>query len=507
MPHSPTDLPHEADQPESIKHAPVVRHGRYRLDDFIEQDEYVERWRAYDHQLNRVVGIQIVSRKHSNFDAVHRAAHLAGAVVDRRVVRVIDVVPDKEDLCIVSEWVEGLPLDEFIHSPLNPQHSVSLTQSVVEAVLALGRTDFNRRGSSEDWGHGRITPHSVIVNPNGEVRLRGHLVQAAMYGTVHGASNAAEDIDSIGAVLEACLTARWPADIKSHLEQAPKNGDEFALPGHLRAWLPKSIDQFVTRTRIGPNQHQHLNEVRLGLLSIKQELPDDEDGTLPHVINTGSDRTKWLRFGMAVAASVIAIGLLGMGAVAIFQSPDSEQTASSEESSNDTSALTGTSTQQAASAGAQGASPSTGRERELPIVAAWGFSEKPKRLASTKAGSFVHDDDITTGWRTKSYANANLGSSTTEGLLLDLGSTQSISAFNFDLIGSDSDLVISTGTKDQLLAGKGARFSEVEQAPSDLVVRKARPAEARFVSIVFTKLPLGVDGYQGGVLSVKVLGQ
>ncbi len=502
MPHSTTDHSGELDQPENAEHVPVIRHGRYRLDDFIEQDAHVERWRAYDQQLNRVVGIQVVSREHPRFDAIHRAAHRAGAVVDRRIVRVIDVVPDKDDLCIVSEWVVGLPLDEFIHSPLNPQHSASLTQSVIEALISLGRTDFNRRGSANDWGHGRITPQSVIVNPNGEVRLRGHLVQAAMYGTVHGASYSEEDIDSVGAVLEACLTARWPADVDSHLERAPFNGTEYTLPGQLRAWLPDSVDQFVARTRIGPNQHKHLGEVRLGLLSIKQELPADDDGTLPQTVDAGHDRTKWLRLGMGVAASVVAIGLLGMGAVAVFQSPDTELVASSEVDNNDSTPFEN-STRQFANTGGEG----TLSDRELQIVAAWGFGEKPKKLTSSKSGALVHDSDITTGWRTNSYSSANLGGSNTEGLLIDLGSTQSVSAFDFNLIGSDSDLIISTGTKNQLLAGKGALFDEVEHAPNQLVIRKARPVDTRFALIKFTKLPLGVDGYQGGILTVKVLGQ
>lgn len=493
----------EDDQPNNTEHVPIVRHGRYRLDDHIKQDKYEERWRAYDQLLNRVVGIQVVSRQHPNFDAIHRAAHRAGAVVDRRIVRVIDVVPDKDDLCIVSEWVVGLPLDEFIHSPLNPQHAASLTQSVTEALISLGRTDFDRRGSAQEWGHGRITPQSIIVNPDGEVRLRGHLVQAAMYGTIHDASFSEEDIEAVGAVLEACLTARWPADVDSHLERAPKQGTKYAMPGQLRAWLPDSVDQFVKRTRIGPNQHQHLNDVRLGLLAIKQELPADDDGTLPPNPDDNK-RSTLVRLGMGTAAGVVAVGLLWMGAVAVLQSPETESVASSEVNGTDLPP-DGSTTQKFANIDNQGSNGSL--ERQLPIVAAWGISEKPKRLSSSKSGSLVHDNDITTGWRTKSYSRSDVGDTTADALLIDLGSTQSISAFDFNLIGSDSDVIIATGTKKQLLTGTGTIFSEIEHAPHELIVRKARPVDTRYASITFTRLPLGADGYQGGVLSVKVLGQ
>lgn len=498
----------KADPQESAPEAPVIRHDRYRLDDRISQDSNRESWRAYDLVLNRIVGIQIISREHPNFDDIHRAAHQAGAVVDRRIVRVIDVVPDKTDLCIVSEWMTGLPLDEFIHTPLSPQHAVTLTQRVVEAISVLGRADFDRRKAGDEaLGHGRITPRSIIVSPSGEVRLRGHLVQAATWGKVHGASTAQEDIASVGAVLQACLTATWPAAIHSRLETTAKNGDDYSMPSQLRAWLPESVDKFVMRTRIGPYQHLHINDVRLGLLALKQEIPESEDDSFAHADEGASRPQQWLRVGMSVAASVVAVAVLGLGAMAAFQSDGSEPLA--EGSSASETGDGGDKAQLFQAPEKAGAAVSSTRdlERTLAIVAAWGMNEKPQLLRSSKAGARVHDNDITTGWRTKAYSESRLGKSHTEGLLIDLGSTQRISAFGLNLIGSNSDFVIRTGNQDQLMRGGGKVFAKVKGAPSSLTSRKARPVESRYALVRFTKLPLGTKGYQGGILSLKVHGK
>lgn len=514
MPPSNTDRPDQAEpadqvtgaaQPDLPDHSPVIRHDRYRLDDFIEQHPELQSWRAYDLVLNRVVGIQIVTRAHPNFDNIHRAAHLAGGVVDRRIVRVIDVVPDTEDLFIVSEWMDGLPLDEFIHTPLDPQQAVTLTQKVAEAVCALNQTE--RLGpTQQERGHGRLTPQCIIVNPNGEVRLRGHLVQAALWGTVHGATLAQEDIAATGAVLEAGLTATWPAPVASQLEQTPLGDSNYALPGQLRAWLPKSIDTFVAKTRISPDQHPQTKDVRLGLLAIQQELPDDSDAALSHSSQSPSRRSQLLKRGLAVTAGVAAVGAIGVSGFALVQSGGAEPIASSASQPS----RTGADAQAAAALNANAANPTAGTrdpERALPIVAAWGLDESHKKLTSTTAGAFVHDNDITTGWRTKSYRSANVGQANADGLLVDLGASQAINAINLDLIGGNTDLTIKVGSKKQLVAGKGRDFAEITSAPSDLVVRKARAIDSRFLLISFTKVPLGTDGYQGGILSLKVLGQ
>lgn len=486
--------------------APTIRHDRYRLDDFVRQDSNRQTWRAYDLVLNRVVGIQIVSRQHQNFDQIHRAAHQAGAVVDRRIVRVIDVVSDTDDLCIVSEWVEGLTLDEFIHTQLTPQHSVALTQSVVEAICALGRTDLDRRANTKDeWGHGRITPQSIIVSPSGEVRLRGHLVQAAIHGTVHGASVPQEDIASVGAVLQACLTEAWPAPINSQLEPSPSSGVDYALPGQLRAWLPKSIDDFVARTRIGPNQHQHINDVRLELLSIKHELPEDSVTTFGQGSDQAPGRSRLVRLGIGVAASVVVLGVVGFGAVAVFQGTGSEQLASDVPAPYNDAATVQQFLAGEGDAVSAGSSPSVA-DRALPIVAAWGVGEKRHPLSSTETGALAHDSDIATGWRTQNYRSPNVSRNKVDGLLIDLGSNQAISAFDLELAGLNSDIVITTGTLKQLTSGKGAVFAKIDGAPDQLITRVARPVSARYALIRFTKVPLGANGYQGGILTLKVLG-
>lgn len=502
----PSDHLFSGDQHGEPLQPPIVRHGRYRLDDFIDQTAYTQSWRCYDLVLNRTVGVQLIARDHPNFAEVQQAALTAGRVVDRQIVRVIDVVLDDDDLCIVSEWVEGLLLDEFIYTQLTPQQSITITQGVVAAICALyDDSSTNQIGTEAGQGHGRITPQSIIVSPTGEIRIRGHMVQAALIGKIHGVENKSEDIAAAGAVFQACLTATWAAPVESQLEPTPRSGDTYALPGQLRAWLPKSVDTLVAKTRIGSQQFSELNDLRLGLLAIAQELPHDLDADGPLEQKKSFRSNRLLKQTIGVVAAVAAVAILGTSGVALYQSNQSELVASestnpNEESFDSQAGVLGKETIATLAA-------PTDNERSLPIIAAWGVNEKPKLLASSTTGALVHDSDITTGWRTKTYPTANIGTDHPDGLLIDLGSIQSVNAVDLDLIGEDSDLTIKIGSKKRLMTGDGTVAATIVSAPSTLILRKARPLTTRYLFIDFTKVPLGENGYQGGVLSLKVLGR
>ena len=88
--------------------------------------------------------------------------------------------------------------------------------------------------------HQRINPDTVIITPNGNVKIVGLLIEAALRpaaGTVvHGADTPElVDVTDLGRLLYACLVARWPGGPAYSLPDAPGGrpplGDPAAGPG------------------------------------------------------------------------------------------------------------------------------------------------------------------------------------------------------------------------------------------------------------------------------------
>ena len=129
-------------------------------------------WRAYDERLHRMVALRLVDSQDPLHDDLRAAACAAARVVDRRVVRVLDVLDHEGTLVIVTEWVDAIPLEQLLTTSMTPTQSVEVTRRVAEAIghIHSGVT------------HGRVRPASVMIDKDGEVRVRGHMIDARIYG-------------------------------------------------------------------------------------------------------------------------------------------------------------------------------------------------------------------------------------------------------------------------------------------------------------------------------------
>lgn len=475
----------------------TIRHERYRLDDLVSTELGHESWRGYDLVLNRIVGLQIINRSHRYFPLIHQAALKAGQVVDRRIVQVIDVVLDADDMIIVSEWMDGSPLDEIHAAPMSAQQSTKLAQEVALAVSALNRHNVN---------HGRIGPSCIVLNRNGEVRLRGHVILAALIGNTNQEVARELDISAVGASLVAGLTNTWRGPIESRMNQSPVHNGEFLAPSQIRASLPRQIDEFVARTDIGPNQFRSIDDVMLGLVNAQHVLPPDYDIDQPAQAHgrskaaTAFRRTGGIIIGIAATAVVASAGI-GIIMISGNQASDSAQAGEPPRSSTSQSQIETPIPQTSDS------EPASVEERELPIASAWGREEVGKHLSSTPEGALIHDGDISSSWKTPVYRTSKVSKKSFDSLIVDLGSEQPVKAIDLQLIGEDSDIVITLGKNPKFPVAKKNMFADVSSAPSSLVVRKARPVTTRYIAITFTKVPPGVDGFQGGIGSLKVRGQ
>ena len=135
--------------------------------------------------------------------------------------------------------MSAIPLEQLLTTAMTPAQSVEVTRRVGEAISHIHAAGIT---------HGRVRPASVMIDKEGEVRLRGHMIDARIYGIEPGSDPAAADISGLGAIMTACLTGRWPGSSPTALPAVPivaKAGEPF--PSQLRADLPDSLDTFVIR--------------------------------------------------------------------------------------------------------------------------------------------------------------------------------------------------------------------------------------------------------------------
>lgn len=223
--------------------APADRTSPQRIGRFVLEDQILgapdnRLWRAHDELLNRTVAVRLIAADDPLREDLQVAACAAARVVDRYVVQVLDVLDHEGTLVIVTEWVDGIPLEQLLDEPLSPQESVTITRRVAQAISHIHAAGVT---------HGRLRPACVMIDQEGAVRLRGHMIDARIYGVEPGTDPAAADIAGIGALLLACLTGRWAGDTPTSLPPVPVFDGHWATPNQLRADLPKRLDTFVTR--------------------------------------------------------------------------------------------------------------------------------------------------------------------------------------------------------------------------------------------------------------------
>lgn len=207
--------------------------GRYRLEDLLDERDGGRFFRAWDRILARHVTVHVISADDPRAPALHEAARLSVGVQDPHVLRVLDV-DERDGICfVVNEWGTGRSLDIILadEGPLSPRRAAWLV-SEVAASLAL----------AHDNGvtHGRLVPENVLVDLNGQVRLIGLAVDAAMHGLPAGRVSA--DLTDLAGNLYAALTGRWAGVSGSALPPAHLDGQRVLRPRRVRAGIPRELD-------------------------------------------------------------------------------------------------------------------------------------------------------------------------------------------------------------------------------------------------------------------------
>ena len=206
---------------------------RYRLTDLLTESAGGRFWRAFDKVLQRDVAVHIIPCDDDRAPLLREAARTSATVVDRRMLRVLDIDEAADRCFVVNEWGSGTSLDILLADgePLSPTVSAWIVAEVAD-TLAL----------AHDAGvsHGRLVPENVLIDHDGGVRLIGFAVDAALHGLPAGRT-ATDVVDLIG-LLYAALTARWAGISRSVVTAAPSQHGHVLRPRQVRAGIPRTLD-------------------------------------------------------------------------------------------------------------------------------------------------------------------------------------------------------------------------------------------------------------------------
>jgi hypothetical protein len=276
----------------------TVLGGRYALSRRLTQHPDLERWSAHDATLRREVALTIVGAENPNRAGVLDAARRAAGVEDARLVRILDVGTQDDNSFIVEEAMTGSEslATILLQGPLPAQEARRIAGETAKGLETAGQRGLH---------HLRLTPHHILIAPDGAIRVSGVAIAATIDGPEQQEPDAVaasrRDAVSLVAIVYAALTCRWPLDeAVSGVEPAPRTIDGAVAPSEITAGVPGDLEALCRMTLnkaagpltprdfasgIAPWPHERV--YRAGVdPTVVMHLPDAEDvsGSAPVVV-------------------------------------------------------------------------------------------------------------------------------------------------------------------------------------------------------------------------------
>ncbi len=414
----------------SVSGAERVLAGRYRLASLIASGGMAQVWQATDEVLRRQVAVKLL-HPHLAADDTFVARFRQEAVAAARlahpgIVSIYDTCSDGGAEAIVMELVTGPTLRQRLDdpAPIDQWQAAGLAAQVAEALDAAHRAGLVHRD---------VKPANILLCGDGRVKVADFGIAKAvadadltqpglMVGTakylapeqVRGAAvDARTDIYSVGVVLYEMLCGRPPfvADTDAATALARLQGDPLR-PRQVRPGVPKPLEEVVVRAMaLDPDdRYASAADLRAALLSVGAAPSPAADLTAT-TIETAPERTSaaaplpagaavppppqpatgpsfrqtersWLVPTLLVVVVAVALGIAG---VLLRQSGAGD--------------LLG---------GVRDAIRPDRQEVSLTIASAAAFDPAGDGEENDDLATNVHDEDLSTAWRTESYDDRDI---------------------------------------------------------------------------------------------------
>lgn len=473
---------------------------RYRLSECISDADGISIWHATDEMLARPVGMYLIPEDHELAEAAIGAARAAATFEDARFVRILDAVHRGGTVHIVYEWLpEARALSDVLtrEGPLDPMDAQRMITDAADA-LALAH--------AAGLAHLRLQPDTVLLTPEGQVKIFGLCVEAALHST-SATDPARADTRALGRVLHAALTAKWPEGEAFGLSAAPYENGAICTPRQVRAGVPDGVDAIVDRVlNAHPREGTPLRspgELAAELRQLPRPRPPSGPGPTPDATGPmaavnqilapfpGSDGG-WKPSAATRGVQIGVIGMLVLGLVLL-----SWQIVRAVGSNGNADAI-----------------PSTGPLQAVRIADVRDFDPPPGGDGQENGDqvSLAVDGNPDTVWRTDRYTSATFGKlKPGVGLVLDLGRVQTVRQVKLIFPREGTSVEVRAVNANAITAPAGLNAYLVADAEEDLgteqTLRLSFATRTRFLLIWLTKLPKDpAGGYRGGISEVSVSG-
>ena len=547
---------------------------RYVVEDHVAAVGDSDTWRARDSVLARSVVLQILPSSSPRAAGMLLGAKRASRVNDPRILQVLDAVDDGNIAYVVREWTAGQSLEVLLgEGPLPSRRATWLAREVAAAMASAHRTGL---------AHGRLCPDNVIVTKSsgikvvglgtytspvesgtgstgaegGEVAADEHTLSLAAVPTSAGgtdvSSHAAsdpvldetalsvlpsevesalrEDVRSVGRLLYACLTARWPGEPAAGLPPAPTEHGRVLRPRQVRAGVPRALDAICDRVLAEPSRYgapiTSMEELKEELVAILSEdgaagsavtglaapsnpaSPVTEDppalltrpvgATAAEDVAAYADSAPRRRSRLGRAFTYAAVTALVLGAMLLAYLVGQRGGPATAGNDQITESPTATNLQ------------------PLPVRDVASFDPPPFGSGDENPDSarLAIDGNPDTAWETVTYYGTPAlgGQKEGVGLVVDLGHAQQVSVVDVVLGAPGTSLEVRAAppgavTPPATSAGDYALVSSRRDVGNTARIKLDRRVRTQFLLVWLTSLPAETAGsYKGRIAEIKVLG-
>lgn len=490
---------------------------RYRLEECVTRLDGFSSWRAVDEMLRRAVGVHVLPADHSRARSVLAAARSSALLGDPRFVQVLDAVEENDLVYVVHEWLpDATELTTLLAAgPLEVYDAYQMVSQISAAMAAAHR---------EGLAHLRLNPNAVLRTSTGQWRIRGLAVNAALRG-ISSDTPQRTDTESIGALLYAALTQRWPYESDAYGMSGLPKDIGLIPPDQVRAGVHRGLSELAMRALANDgataSRHESPCTTPEELVKAISEMPrirppepaftappdfqrtTYQQGTYgrptprpgvtqptpvppPPLQSRTGKALKWAVSGLLIAA--LGLGSWQLADALMEQGGKADDTNKTQTTEGDDK------------------SPKKPVSKPIAIQGAKDFdpfgsdgSEKPGDVGK------VYDSAPDTYWQTDYYLSADFGRlKPGVGVILDLGKSQNVGKVTVSFVGDTSvELRAASGDTRPTSFDGYTKVAEGSGSPVTLEPKKA--VESRYLLVWLTELPPTNDGtFRGRVVDVKV---
>ncbi|CAL9512521.1 hypothetical protein SUDANB176_03681 [Streptomyces sp. enrichment culture] len=500
---------------------------RYRLEECVTRLDGFSSWRAVDEKLRRAVGVHILPADHSRARSVLAAARSSALLGDPRFVQVLDAVEENDVVYVVHEWLpDATELTTLLAAgPLEAYDAYQMVSQISSAMAAAHR---------EGLAHLRLNPNAVLRTSTGQWRIRGLAVNAALRG-ISSDTPQRTDTESIGALLYAALTQRWPYENDAYGMSGLPKDIGLIPPDQVRAGVHRGLSELAMRALANDgataSRHESPCTTPEELVKAIGEMPrirppEPAFTTPPEYQRTTYQQGTYgrpaphpgapqpvpapppplqSRTGKALkwAVSALLIAALGLGSwqladALMEQGGKADDTNKTQTTDKD-----------------DGDKPTAPLKR-IPIESVREFAPSGSGIQEDEVHLAI-DGQADTAWITPQYKGyANFGNLPQRregsGLILDLGSVKDVSRLDVSMYRSGQTTEVLAADADisapSSLSDFSQRLTKLSATGPSLQVELKEPIRTRYVLIHVTELP--EDGsaslFRGGISEVEIKG-